>query len=390
MLGVWATMTGRGRATAALGLGLLVAGALWRYPVLAGLGGCLVALVIGDLVVVLRASQVQARRAVAPYVVVRNDPCQGTLHLSSRRAGALAKVEAFDLVDGSPVPVPFDGASRALAASLTYPIATPRRGLMTVGPVQLHRRGVAGMAARTDETGGRDEVRVLPRRVPVSAIPRGRRRAHTGGDDSAELGGTDLVGLHEYTMGDDLRRLHWATSARTGTLMVREDAEPAEAHVLVLIDDRAASYGPPPTSFELFEEAVELTAALCQASIDTGGPLRFASLTGRHQIVIPGTAALRPRHEARELEWLLAEIQLDESADLGAVTGRDLDVAVVVTGPYADRTRLAHTVFDAPTRVIAVVDAHPTVGATDEAGALVIRGATATELAQLWDAGVAR
>ena len=51
-----------------------------------------------------------------------------------------------------------------------------------------------------------------PRIVPLTSMAMGHRRALTGGDDSAELGGTDLVGLHEYTMGDDLRRLHWATS----------------------------------------------------------------------------------------------------------------------------------------------------------------------------------
>ena len=80
---------------------------------------------------------------------------------------------------------------------------------------------------------------MLPRRIPVlDAGGTGARRRRR---QRLELGGTDLVGLHEYTMGDDLRRLHWATSARTGTLMVREDADPAEPHVCVLLDDRAAS-----------------------------------------------------------------------------------------------------------------------------------------------------
>ena len=42
-------------------------------------------------------------------------------------------------------------------------------------------------------------------------MPAGTRRTAVGNDTAGELGGTDLVGLHEYAMGEDLRRLHWAT-----------------------------------------------------------------------------------------------------------------------------------------------------------------------------------
>ena len=384
---IWSATTPRGRFTALLGAVAAVAGAAWQYPVLAGLGLCLLGLVLTDLVVVLRAAPLQVRRAIAPHVVVRHGPCQGTLHVSGTHAGALARVEAQDLVDGAPVPVPLAGGPRALAASVTYQVPTPRRGLLSVGPAQLHRRGLTGMAERTDQVGGTDEVRVLPRPIPMTGLPSGRRRAVTGGDDSAEQGGTDLVGLHEYAMGEDLRRLHWATSARTGTLMVREDSEPSEAHVLVLLDDRSASYAGP-LGAELFEEAVELTAALCRIGVEAGGPLRFRTVSGRHEVVIPGSANRQPRREARELEWLLAEIQPVDHTEPPRTGSRELDIVAVVTGGSSDLRQLAVVVADAPTRVVAVVEPAAAVALSDEAGALVLRGRTSTELAAAWDAGV--
>ncbi len=389
---IWSSTTARGRWCALLGLILLALGASWSYPFLAGAGACLVLLLAAELLSVLRAPRLQVRRAVAPHVVLRNGQCQGTLHISGSRAGALARVEAFDLVDDDPVPVPLSAGSRALAASVTYQVPTLRRGLMTVGPAVFRRRGLTGLAARHDTAGGTTEVRVLPQRVPLSGIPSGHRRATMGGDDSAEQGGTDLVGLHEYAMGEDLRRLHWATSARTGTLMVREDAEPSEAHVLVLLDDRAESYVSAEVTDlvdgEPFEEAVELTAALCRAAVEAGSPLRFRTASERFEMQIPGSATREPRREARELEWLLAEVQLVERAHIPRATLVDLDLAVVVTGTHADRRELAATMGHAPTRVLAVVDPTPTVMTADEGGALVLRGRSSQELALAWDVGV--
>src|SRR5699024_1032071 len=149
---------------------------------------------------------------VSPRVVVRHGACQGTLRVLGRRRRGLVRIDAADLVDGALVPIRLPDRVSAedarAAASVSYEIPTPRRGLVKVGPVQRRRYGLSGMAARSTEAGGVDEVRVLPRQVPVTTLVRGHRRAAAGGDDSVEHGGTDLVGLHEYSMGDDLRRLH--------------------------------------------------------------------------------------------------------------------------------------------------------------------------------------
>ncbi len=384
----WTSTTGRGRATLVLGAVLLGAGLSWSYLVVAGLGGCLILLVVAELVAVLAARPVTVEREIEPRVVVRQGLCEGRLQVRGRRRRGLVRLDVADRVQATLVPVtlPDRLGPDAQGATVTYPIPTPRRGLVDVGPVQVRLAGLTGMAARSTESGSLDQVRVLPRQVPLRAMMPGHRRSVAGGDDSIELGGTDLIGLHEYTMGEDLRRLHWATSARTGTLMVREDAEPSEAHVCVLLDDRASGYL---GDDDLFEEAVEIAAALCRTGVDAGSPVRLHTGSDRSQVLVPGSANRRPRREQQELDWLLAEIDLTGSLSRVELNGRDLDVAVAVTGPGADLRELALALGDAPTRVLVVVDPAPLVGAHQEAGLLVLRGATSVSLAMLWDEAAA-
>jgi len=388
----WSVLTVRGRGTALLATLLLAAGLAWHYPLVAGLGGALLVVVLAEAVAVLVTADVAVHREVSPTVVVRHEPCTGTLRLTGRRRRGLVRFDALDEVDGTLVPVDLPEAGAARAVSVNYPIPTPRRGLLPVGPVHLRRAGIAGMAATSTATGRVEQVRVLPRRIPLGSMMAGHRRSPAGTDTSLEYGGTDLVGLHEYAMGDDLRRLHWATSARTGTLMVREDADPAVPQVRVLLDDRVRSYYGPGEPAALFEEAVELVAALCRASLERGFPLRFASLSGRHRVVVPGSATRQPQREARDLEWLLAEIDLTDSrridADVDVAPAQD--VAVVVTGASADRHELALLLGDAESRVVAKVDPMPLVTAEQRAGVLVLRGAGSISLAAAWDEAAAR
>lgn len=386
---VWTSTTGRGRAVAGLGVLLLAAGMGWHYLLVATLGGCLLALVVVELVAVLAARPVVVEREVEPRVVVRQSRCEGQLRVLGRRRRGLVRLDVADRVQGALVPVALPDRIDPdhQAAVVGYPIPTPRRGLVDVGPVQVRLAGLTGMAARSTWSGTADQVRVLPRRVPVSAMMAGRRRAITGSDEAHELGGTDLVGLHEYVLGDDLRRLHWATSARTGTLMVREDAEPSQAHLCVLLDDRASAYL---GDDDLFEEAVELAAALCRSGLEDGLPVRLHTVSDRREVRVPGSVTRRALQEHQDLDWLLAEIDLTGSLSRIELHTRDLDVAVAVTGPGSALRDLGLVLGEAPTRVVAVADPAPLVGAHQESGILVLRGATSVSLAASWDAAVAR
>lgn len=376
-----ATLTPRGRLTLVLALVLLGLGLWWRYPVLAGLGGLLVLLVLAEVAACHRAPRVVVRREVEPRVVVRGDGCHGHLTLSGRPRTGLARLDVADQVDGERVPVPLADER------VGYPIPTSRRGLVDVGPLHVRRSGLTGMAARSAEAGEVVQVRVLPRRIPLTGMAPGHRRAVNAGADAIEHGGTDLVGLHEYTVGDDLRRLHWPTSARTGTLMVREDADPSEPHVFVLLDDRTASY---PGAGTEFEEAVELAQALCRAAVEAGHPLRFRTASGLADVDVPGRDAGHASAEAEHLEWLLAEIQPGADPVLADLGTRDLDVFTAVTGRGADLTDLALAAAAAQSQYVLLVDPDPARGVEQRAGLVLLRGRTSAELAAAWERTVAR
>lgn len=388
-------VTGRGRWVTVIGVVLLVAGIAWHYWSLAGIGAALVVLVALEVVAVLGSGSLVADRTVEPLVVPREESCTGTLRLTWRRGLLPVRLAATEVVGGTLLPVDLpdaDASGDGSRVTSTYPIPTARRGLLRVGPLRVRREGLAGMAARTDLAGDEVLVRVLPAVVTVGAMLGGRRRASVGADERVAHGGTDLVGLHEYVPGDDLRRLHWATSARTGTLMIRDDADPSEPRLLVLLDDRTASY---PEGSDDFEDAVEIANGLARKAIGDGRQVRVRSVTGRLDVEVDssggtGSPGAGPGDTARELSLALAEIETsDDPADPHVAT-RDLDVALAVTGAPAGSADFVATLSDAGDGVLLVVDPAPPGPYGAEGTVLVLRAAGSRDLAALWDVTVAR
>jgi uncharacterized protein (DUF58 family) len=265
---------------------------------------------------------------------------------------------------------------------VTYAIPTQRRGVLTVGPLVVRHRSVAGFAESSTSLGGSVRVRVLPRVLPVRGMPSGVTRGHTGADERVEHGGTDLVGLREYVPGDDLRRLHWATSARTGSLMVREDADPSQAYLTVLLDDRAASY----TDGDI-EEAVEVVASLAVAAINTDHGLRL--LTVCEQLELAEHATTGERGDAVGLVAGLAEIQARPcERPPPPLPPAALDVVVVVTGQAADLGPLLSEAGRAAVGVMVIVDPRLARPAVTGGSVTVLRGASSTDLLAAWDRAV--
>jgi uncharacterized protein (DUF58 family) len=380
--------TARGTAAFGLGVVLAVAGVLWRYPGVLGLGVALAALPVLALLSVLRRPRLQVRRSVRPLEVSRFESSYATLRLR-RIAGLLPiNVEATERIAGAPVPVPVPALRGGQPAEVAYPVPTSRRGVLRVGPLQLHRRGLIGLARSEATVAGTVDVYVLPRILPVRGLPSGVRRGHIGADERVEHGGTDLVGLREYLPGDDLRRLHWATSARTGTLMVREDADPSEAHLTLLLDDRADSYAEGD-----MEDAVEVVASLAVAAIDSHHGVRLRTTSGQIDVSVDATRDGGGAPPRRELVRPLAEVVARTGPELSAagLPERGMDVYLVVTGARAELGPLLVAAGAAPLGVLAIVDPS-TAGMTERITAAgpvtVLRGGRAEDVLRAWDTGV--
>lgn len=133
-----------------------------------------------------------------------------------------------------------------------------RRGYLRFTGATLAKPDLFGLfnSLITEDAPG--SLLVLPKRYPVPtlALP-GTRMHHLGGVPLASSVGDseEFVSLREYRSGDPLRRLHWASWAKTGTPYVKEfQAEFFVRHALILDTVQ-------PVSNIVFEEAVSVAAS---------------------------------------------------------------------------------------------------------------------------------
>jgi hypothetical protein len=145
-----------------------------------------------------------------------------------------------------------------------------------VGPLEVVRIDLFGFARRTVASGPYDELVVLPRTMRVAAPPPAVTPHDTSADQgarSSRAGNDEFIGLRAYVPGDDLRRIHWASSARTDDLLVRETTgDTSQRYAEVLIDDRPESH-----SVASFELAVEIAASVL-LSTPASMPIRLRTM----------------------------------------------------------------------------------------------------------------
>ena len=121
------------------------------------------------------------------------------------------------------------------APSPPYRLPTERRAVFQVGPLTISRRTPSslmrtGQQQRSHETLGAPS----PRHPP---FPNGRTRDLEGPTSGeAPQGGIAFHTLREYVTGDDLRLIHWKSSAKTGDLMVRHNVDTYQPRSLVVLD----------------------------------------------------------------------------------------------------------------------------------------------------------
>jgi uncharacterized protein (DUF58 family) len=117
--------------------------------------------------------------------------------------------------------------------------------------------------------------------VPLPAVRLAGEYAGTGESRarSVAVHGEDDAATREYRRGDDLRRVHWRSTARTGELMVRREEQPWESRATVVLDTRIFAHrGEGPTAS--FEWAVSAAASIAVHLRQAGYKLRLVTGTG--------------------------------------------------------------------------------------------------------------
>lgn len=364
-------------------------GGWWRYPGLIAAGVAFAGLALLDVAAVVRPGQLRVSRVVEPLRLPRHGHCAAMLTLVHNGRRLPVMVDGVEPVGDELVPIQGNWLRPGKPVDIGYQVPSHSRGLRVVGPTRLRRLGPAGLMARTESVGDEAVVLVLPRVLAVRAMPAGARRGQVTSDERVARGGTDLVGMHEYLPGDDLRHIHWATSARTGTLMVRDDADPSHAELTVVLDDRAASYGDDAGSAAAFEDAVDVAASLTAAGSAAGHPVRLRTISGQVDVAHAGTGTATGR-PAPELLAVLADVTLVDAVSATAVsTPYDFDVVALISGPAADEAGLALEAGRAVVGVVLVIDPRPATRVRASGPVLVLRGPRAEDLLSHWDATVA-
>lgn len=216
---------------------------------------------------------------------------------------------------------------------LSYRIRPGVRGLHRVGPLSLKVTDAFGLAEYDKETAGTSSLIVVPPVYPLRGLPGGSGLG-SGEDGSIRLRsgqGEDDAIIRPYRQGDDLRKVHWKSTARRDELMVRVEDRPWRGGTTVLLDTRSAAHrgiGPAAS----LEWAISFTASICvhlhrfghevRLCTDDGRVLAGGTGDGGHDdTVVLDALAMLPASHRRDLHWISDPGFGQETfAVLGAVT----------------------------------------------------------------------
>jgi uncharacterized protein (DUF58 family) len=377
------------------GYGLLVAGALllatgfwFGYPELAALGAASAVAVIGALIFVGWRPRLAVARVADPDRLMRGESSRVTLTITNASRLFGANLVARDrLRPGGRVPVPLIRLRPGRVTDVSYPVPTSRRGVIQVGPLEISRRDPLGLVGVVRGYGGATLVWVRPRVHPIAAVPVGLSRSMDGRVDRVPHGSITFAALREYVIGDDLRHVHWRTSARVGELMVREHVDTSLPRVVLLVDDRVSAHTIGPGGESTFEAVCEAAASVLVAAFreDVHVEIQFVSAT-----VSAAVVESHGQVEVGPLLDLLAEATLGEGSVTAAVerlrVRRVGDTLLYLTGPPNEEDLGAVAgLRGAYPSIIAGVFGSVESGLSTAAGLLVVGAADGADFAAAWD-----
>lgn len=153
--------------------------------------------------------------------------------------------------------IPSLGARQSKQTAI--PLTATHRSVVTVGPLSVRKGDPFGLVRREHRLTEQIRVYIHPDIVPLRTLHAGIIR-DLEGNPSDDLVNDDLsfFGLREYEYGDDVRNVHWLSTAKTGTLMIRQFEATRRTDSSVSLDVAAFSYA----SAEEFELAVSVFASI--------------------------------------------------------------------------------------------------------------------------------
>jgi uncharacterized protein (DUF58 family) len=301
---VFRALTTRGRSFIAGGLTAAVCGLVLGERDLVRVGALITLIPLLTAVVVARSGQrLSLVRTVAAPVVEVNQSTVVQLQLANlgARTGLLLVEEQVPWALGQRPRFVVSWMRNGGKRQVRYPVRAEVRGIYEVGPLHVRVVDPFGMFAlrrsfpRTTTLVVVPAVEELPALAPIGAW--------TGSGDNRpqpfSVGSAADTTVREYRTGDDLRRVHWRSTARTGDLMVRREEQPWQSRCTLFIDNRASAHrGSGPDSS--LERAITATASIAVHLSRLGFQVRLISADGselEHAWHDGGASSSRPMLE---------------------------------------------------------------------------------------------
>jgi uncharacterized protein (DUF58 family) len=295
----WGTATG-GAALTGVGYAL-------GYGEAAALGATCLLAVAAALLWTLPGPRLSAERRGVPRKVSRGEPVEGVVLLTNAGRRARQGLRVTDRCGDREITVAVPPLRAGAVHELRYPLPTARRGRVPVGPLRLERVDPLGLVRRTHAHGTTDTLLVRPRIRPLPVLPSGRAHDREApASDTADDGSLTFHALREYVSGDDLRRVHWRSTARAGKLIVRQVADVALPPAAIVLDTRECAYA----GEDDFELAVDCAASLAYAAARSRLPVHLVGAAG---------TILRTEGSGPDGEALLDRLALVARSDLTSV-----------------------------------------------------------------------
>lgn len=268
-------LTRDGRAVLVVAVLAAGTGRLLGVPELLVVGATLgLLLVIAAFLVHGRGLRLQVERQVRPKKVHVGADSKIELtatNRSDRRSPPLRLHDRVRATRGATLLVAPLGPGRS--ASAAYRLPTSRRGVQRIGPLDVVLSDPFGLVEARSRAAAIDDLTVLPAVEPIVPPPLAPGdEPHRAAQPSRTLApsGADLHSLRPYVVGDDLRRVHWRSTARHGDLLVRVDEQPWQGRTTVLLDARRATNAP--ASLEL---SISAAASVIIAARSRGDGIRL-------------------------------------------------------------------------------------------------------------------
>ena len=280
-----AGLTVRGRAFLAAGVTAIICAVVLGQSSLTRVGVLVLSLPLVTAVLLARSRyRLALVRTVTPQLVAAGQPARVDLTLTNEGRtpnGVLLLEDHVPYVLGTRPRFVLGGIGPGWRRHVSYQVRSDVRGRFEIGPMTVRVGDPFGLIELGRAFQTTVPLVVTPRTVPLPTIPLGG--AWTGSGDNRPrafaTGSAEDVTVREYRRGDDLRRVHWRSSARVGELMVRREEQPWQSRATLFLDNRLRAHRGQGVASSL-EAAVSAAASVAVHLSHRGFTVRLVTATG--------------------------------------------------------------------------------------------------------------